>query len=67
MITEGVRTETLYENLKKDYLHSSLQIEELCQKYGINQKRCSRICKDIRKEEGLRGRPPLHKRGEDNI
>lgn len=65
MITEGVRTEHIYDALKKDYLHSSLQIKEICSKYGINRNRCMRICKDIRREEGLRARPPLHKRGEE--
>lgn len=63
MITEGVRTEHIYKDLKEDYLHSRLRIDEICSKYGINKNRCTRICKEIKREEGLRARPPLHKRG----
>lgn len=62
MIMEGLRGEDVYNDLKQDYLYSTLTLMELAEKYNTNKERVKRLTKDIRKEEGISKRPLKHLR-----
>lgn len=65
MIREGVRTEKIFDEIKDDYLNSTLSMSELSEKYGISRNRLFKECKKIRVEYGLKQRPLVHiRRGE---